>query len=68
MTRYTMNKQRAEHWNDDCMCPIIVRKLSNNNTEGRGCVVYGSEQQREYEVEDGKAHYPVSLTNRTCVC
>ena len=68
MTRHATRKRNAEQWNDDGICPNIVTTLSKLANECSWCQVYVSEHKREYEVKDGKAHFPVSLTNRTCVC
>ena len=68
MRRHATRKHSAEQWNDDGNYPNIVTTMSMLANECSGCQVYVSEHKREYEVEDGKAHFLISLTNKTCVC
>ena len=68
MVRHATRKHAAEKWQDEGVCPNILRRLAVLKKDSRGCQAYTSQHRWEYEVSDGNAHLLVSLKDRTCAC
>ncbi|XP_010678244.3 uncharacterized protein LOC104893808 [Beta vulgaris subsp. vulgaris] len=66
MVRHTTRQHLSEMWADG-VCPNIREKLRVIIKDSRICHAYPS-GRGEYEIHDGRSVFPVSLTNRSCIC
>lgn len=67
MVRHATRQHVAEQWPDDGICPNVVQMLRVITKDSRVTQAYPS-GRGNYEVHDGRAKLPVSLTERTCAC
>ena len=67
MVRISTRYQHALGWKDDELCPKIIKALKVISKDTISCKAYMS-KPREYEIHEGKSHFPLSLNNKICSC
>lgn len=59
--------QVASTWNDDDLCPKIMKLVNKIAKDTISCQAYMS-SPGEYEIHEGKSQFPLSLNNKICSC
>ncbi|XP_063946158.1 uncharacterized protein LOC135151558 [Daucus carota subsp. sativus] len=67
MVRIATRSQAAMTWKDDDLCPKIKKVLKAISKDTISCKAYMS-SPGEYEIHEGKSHFPLSLNNKICSC
>lgn len=67
MVRMATRQQVASTWNDDDLCPKIVKMLKVIGKQTISCRAYMS-KLGEYEIHEGKSQFPLSLNSKICSC
>ncbi|WOH08245.1 hypothetical protein DCAR_0727683 [Daucus carota subsp. sativus] len=67
MVRIATRHEAAMTWKDDELCPKIKKLLKSISKDTICCKAYMS-RPGEYEIHEGKSHFPLSLNNKLCSC
>lgn len=67
MVRMATRYQAALNWKEDGLCPKIVKLVKLISKDVISCKAYMS-KPGEYEIHEGKSHFPLSLDNKICSC
>ncbi|XP_056688620.1 uncharacterized protein [Spinacia oleracea] len=67
MVRISTRHQNSMGWDNDGICPKIVKMLKQIGKESSSCRAYMS-RPGEYEIHEGKSQFPLSLNDKICSC
>lgn len=67
MVRIATRLQAAMEWNDEDLCPKIVKAVKAISKQIISCKAYMS-GPGEYEIHEGKSQFPLSLNSKLCSC
>lgn len=67
MVRMASRHEIALRWDDDELCPKIMKLVKKIGKDTISCKAYMS-SPGEYEIHEGKSQFSLSLNNKICSC